>query len=209
MNKSHFFTFPLLLILSLPVSANVVDTADVSIGGNTYRTFQDDTTSLLWLDLDNFWDDTTSYNSLTSSLVGSGFRLASLSDLADLQLSIPAIPANFAAEVTIVGGNNVSRNLIWGIYEDGDSSDGVSYSWKDDSDVVWNFTFNAVSESAFFFSSNSTDRDLGAWVVAENVDIVPAAVPVPTLSFWGLAILMGLVLIFAANARRKFNKTAY
>lgn len=112
MIKSRLLAILFALALSLPVSADVIESTDVSIGGNTYQTFQDDTTSLIWLDLDSFWDGTTTYNSLIALLAGSGFHLATLEELSALQLSMPAVPANFAAEVVIVGGNNTSRQSI-------------------------------------------------------------------------------------------------
>ena len=98
MNKSHLLAFLLLPVLSLPVSAAVIEGSDVLIGGDTYQTFRDDTTSLIWLDLDSFWDGTTTYNSLISLLDGSGFHLATLPELEALLLSMPAVPANFAVK---------------------------------------------------------------------------------------------------------------
>ena len=109
-----------------PASAGVINSSDVLIGGNPYRTFQDTNTNLVWLDLDNFFDATSTYDSIVALLSGSGFHLASLAELQGLEASIPAIPANFASEVPIVGGNYAgsphatgTRNLMWGIYEDG------------------------------------------------------------------------------------------
>ena len=177
MNNIRLFAISLLLVFSLPASAGVVDTPDASFGGQTYQTFQDDTTSLYWLDLDNFWDDTSTYNSLIALLDGSGFHLATLEELTALQASIPAIPANFATEVVITGGNNTTRQIMWGIYEDGNPIDGVSYAWKFDIDTDWLSTFNIIAADQIFSNSNSTHNDLGAWIVGGDV--------IPTYSVGG------------------------
>ena len=168
MNKIRLFAISLLLVFSLPASAGVVDTPDVSFDGQTYRTFQDDTTSLYWLDLDNFFDETSTYNSLIALLNGSGFHLATMGELTALQASIPAIPENFASEVVITGGNNTSRQLMWGIYEDGNPIDGVSYAYKYDNSS-WLLGFNIIAADIIFSITPSSDNDLGAWIVEGDV----------------------------------------
>ena len=111
MNKIRLFAISLLLVFSLPASAGVVDTPDASFGGQTYQTFQDDTTSLYWLDLDNFWDDTSTYNSLIALLDGSGFHLATLAELTALQASIPAVPAPRSANLSATRSlNNLDQD---------------------------------------------------------------------------------------------------
>ena len=167
MNKIRLFAISLLLVFSLPASAGVVDTPDVSFGGQTYRTFQDDTTSLYWLDLDNFWDETSTYNSLIALLNGSGFHLATLTELTALQASIPAVPANFATELVITGGNNTTRQLMWGIYEDGNPADGISYAFKEEGEGAfeWFTQINQTTATAIFSTVNPVFKDLGAWIV--------------------------------------------
>lgn len=200
MKKLRLCMFSLLLILSMPALAGVIEAPNVTIGNSSYETFQDDTTSLIWLDLDSFWDDTTTYNSLVTLLAGSGFRLATASDLALLEASMPAIPANFAAEVVIVGGNYTSRNLMWGIYEDGNSSDGVSYSYRYGTDNAWQYSYNIVSPTEVFSNHNQTERDLGAWVVADESRPVE---PVPTLNWLGIAALVFMLTGFVYYRHRK------
>ena len=175
--------------------AAIINSANVTIGATSYRTFQDTTTGLTWLDLDNFWDSTTTYNSLVALLSGSGFHLATLSDLTTLQASIPAIPANFASETLIAGGNYVGnphpgadRPLMWGIYEDGNPGNGVSWSWKFNTDLLWNFTTDIIAATSALQSANPVNQDLGAWVVSDGV--LQAPVPEPaTLTMFGLGAL--------------------
>lgn len=173
--KKYLFVPLACVFLSPLASASVIESANVTISGKVYNTFQDTNTSLQWLDIDNFWDGTSTYNSLIALLSGSGFRLANSSELAILQASMPAVPANFASEAAIVGGNLsnnpfITRDLIWGIFEDGDSSDGVSWSWKFSGDTSWNFTANVWNANDPLYSANP---DLGAWVVGNSVVSVP------------------------------------
>jgi hypothetical protein len=182
-------------------SAAVIDVSDVVVAGSSYRAFQDTTTGLVWLDLDNFFfDNTATYNSIVILLAGSGFHLASITDLLLLTGSIPAVPANFNAEAVVVGANYAgsphatgTRSLMWGIYEDGNSADGVSYVYRFGSSTFWNMGSNLVSATAALNSVNSTDSDLGAWIVADA-----AEVPEPVG-----AALVGLGLAWAALLRRK------
>jgi hypothetical protein len=160
--------------------ASIADAPDVMIDGNTYRAFIDKNTGLTWLDLDNFWDETSTYNSIVTLLTGSGFRIARTSELEGLQASIPAIPANFSAEALIVGGNYIGnphpgsdRDLMWGVFDDGDSSDGVSYSWKFGSDVSWGFYTNRLSPFTSLRSLSTSSQDLGAWIVGNGKKEAP------------------------------------
>lgn len=41
------------LLGTVAANAGVIDVPNVTIGGNSYRAFQDTTTGLTWLDLDN------------------------------------------------------------------------------------------------------------------------------------------------------------
>jgi hypothetical protein len=163
-----------LIALQDQCSASIANGPDVVIGGSTYRTFVDETTGLRWLDLDNFWDETSTYDSIAALLAGSSFRLARTPELEELQASIPAIPANFSAETLIVGGNSIDgnphpgedRDLMGGIFDDGDSSDGVAYSFKTGVSDSWSFATNALSPSVPLRSSQPTYQDLGAWIVS-------------------------------------------
>jgi hypothetical protein len=200
---------PLLAVFalgSLPVNAGIVDVSDVTIGGNPYRTFQDTTTNLIWLDLDNFFFTDTTYNSLIPLLSGSGFHLATQAELDALGLSIPAVPANFAAEAAILGANYPGsphapggRSLMWGIYEDGDPSDGVSYLYRYDYDTSWNYSPNVVAAGNILRLENNFAQDLSAWVVA---DAANTKAPEP-----GTITLLGAGLAGLAMLRRRVARS--
>lgn len=198
-----------LLVFSVFISpaaiASVVNSTDVLFGGKTYGTYQDTTTSLTWLDLNNFWGEGLSYNSLVSSLDGSGYHLATLPELSLLQSSMPADPANFVSDATIVGGNLSSRNLLWGIYEDNNALDGISWSWRFDYDTNWNLGTNVLSAATLLDNANYFHSDLGAWVVSDfasvsdNEDVNISTVPVPAAAWLFGSALLG----FAGVSLRK------
>ena len=49
---------------ALPAKAGIVNIANVSVNGSPYRAFQDTTTGLAWLDLDNLFFTDTTYTTL-------------------------------------------------------------------------------------------------------------------------------------------------
>jgi hypothetical protein len=190
-----------LVSLVWQAQSTVIDSANVNIDGRSYRTFIDQSTNLTWLDLDNFWDSTSTYNSITSTLSGSRFHLANMIDISKLQLSIPGVPSNFSNEVLIVGGNYIGnsrprhdRNLMWGIFEDGNSADGVSWSFKfDTTGYFWSYGFDDVMPGATLLSVDP-HRDLGAWVVSNRVIPlppvpIPAALPLLATALAGLGFM--------------------
>ncbi|MDB5800465.1 MAG: hypothetical protein JWL63_1404 [Rhodocyclales bacterium] len=202
MNMMHTIRNAALVLATLSAfsgaaSATVVTAGNVTISAQTYGAFEDSTTHLTWLKLDNFWN-TTTYDSLTASLVGSGFHLATLGQLQALQTSMPASPAAFSYDTHVVGGNymgnpapGMDRSLIWGIYEDGNAADGVSYSWIYDTDTTWNFGPNSVAHNAQLKNANASNQDLGAWVVSNSVLASvpePASLALVGVAFAGLAL---------------------
>jgi hypothetical protein len=94
-----------MIFSTITANAGVIDVPNVPVGVNSYRAFQDTTTNLVWLDLDNVFFTDHTYNTVVALLSGSGFHLANLAEIQALQASIPAAPANFSAEAAIVGAN--------------------------------------------------------------------------------------------------------
>ena len=158
--------------------ALVIESTDVTIDGKSYGTFIDDTTNLTWLDIDGFWDRYSSYNSITTLLSGSGFHLANLVELQTLQTSMPAIQANYTTDALIVGGNyfgnphpGLDRNLMGGIYDDGNNSS-ISLSWRWD-DTDWLFAADRLAPGHNIFRINGAHQDTGAWIVSDKILTVP------------------------------------
>jgi hypothetical protein len=190
------------LIAGMPVHATVIDTPDVVIGTNSFRTFQDVSTGKIWLDLDNFFGSSYSYNSVVTLLSGTQFHVATLSDMNALQASIPAVPANFAAEVVIVGGNylgspyaNGTRSLMYGVYDDGGlgaptyASDFFRYSTTT---ISWGQNIDSLR----------TDLPLSFLAPDVGVFVVGPTQPFPEPETYAM-MLAGLGLLGFAARRRK------
>jgi len=175
----------LLLLAVGPAPAGIIDVSDVTVGVNTYHAFQDTTTGKTWLDLDSFWNSPNSYNSIVGFLAGSGYHLATLAELQQLQTSVGANPATFSNDVQIMGGNyvgrtpspGINRDLIFGIYEDGDPLNGVSYSWRLGNSTAWGFFSNSVNPSLSISDPQLYAPDLGAFVVADAAGVSPTPEP--------------------------------
>lgn len=189
-----------ILLAGMPVHATVIDSSNVVIGGHSYRTFQDTTTGNIWLDLDNFFSQGYTYNSINALFAGSDFHLGTLPEIALLQASIPAVPGSFAAEVAIVGGNypgsphaDGTRSLMFGVYDDGDSAM-VSTFWRYDITAgPWSHTIDYIPSD---LPLSNGSADLGAWVVGPSTH----AIPEPETYAMMLA---GLGLLGFAARRRK------
>ena len=79
---------------------------------------------------------------------------------------------------------------MWGIYEDGNPSDGVPYSWRYDTGTSWSFGSNLVVPGETLRSQNAEEQDLGAWIVQDAQGIPePSTVALLGLGLAGLAIL--------------------
>ena len=124
--KKYFVVLILgaFLTFARPADALIVDLPDMGSTGF----FKDLTTGYIWMDIDNFFGQT--YSSISSSLSGSDFHLASLSEINQLKLSAPAELALFDAHSAIMGGST-SVNLIWGFFDDdGNHTNGGSWNYK-------------------------------------------------------------------------------
>ena len=181
--------------------ASVIEAQDIVVNGITFESFEDTLSGHYWLDLDNFWDPFpyNTFNTLKAFLAGSQFHIASSIEIQNLMTSMPAIPANFAADTRIVGGNffgnphpGDDRGTIFGIYDDGVAT-AMSLAFKKINQDVWHNAMNSINPTTQFQTfgggiDGEEYRDLGAWVVSTT--FAPAIIPEPaTLTLFGLGLL--------------------
>lgn len=184
--------------------AAVIDVADVNIGGNNYRAFQDVDSNRVWLDLDNFLNyngNPQSFDSLTTLLAGSGYRVATLADVQALNSSMTSSSDTWLTMAQIMGGNYAgsshmpgNRSLMWGIYEDAGTVD-YAYRFSSDSEMHYAPDINLSFTEIF---SDRGLGDLGAWVVSD----ASAATPEP-----GSVFLLGAGMAGLAIGRRRAKNT--
>jgi len=195
----------LFLFTGFQVNAGVIDSVDVTIGGNTYTSFVDDVSGYTWLDLDNFWGVADTYNSVVNELAGSSFSLATQAQAGSLFSSIGTVASGteFASVAEVVGGNYIGngsvgadRELIWGVLAS-DTSDGLA-DWAFDLaplDGTMRFGSNRIGSLTTLSAYNVRYMDLGAWVVSTTL---VAQVPEPSI-----IALFGLGLVGIGFARRR------
>ncbi len=78
--------------------------------------FTDQSTGLVWIDLDNYWGSGLTYDSIQTSLDGSGFHIATGDGLLALQSSAGSNPADFSTNKSIMQSSPGSNfDMIWGV----------------------------------------------------------------------------------------------
>lgn len=120
------------------VSAPIVDYTD--IGG--LRTFLDQGTGLIWVDMDNFFDMSTAQMKAVVEAVG--FTFADRATLETLLNSLPLPDSATWDSYAAIMGSAPNRELIWGSYDDGGDPNfaGWAFSFREDSS--WSFVDSVV-----------------------------------------------------------------
>jgi hypothetical protein len=149
-----------------PAQAAIINHTDV----NGLRTFEDVGTGLVWVDFDNFFNQSTS--TMKTIVEAAGFTFANRSSVQTLLDGIPDLPNSWNSYASVMGRSS-TRDLIWGSYDSGDNNSiGWAYSFSGDS--AWGY----ADDSSFSISSipNTLDGDMNIFAYQSQS---PTAVPEP------------------------------
>ena len=178
-------TIALSFFVASLASAAVIDNADV----NGLKTFKDTNTGRVWLDMNNFYDTAANNGSTGNQMMtiaqAAGFTVASKTDVSAMLSTLPLTGGEWAGYATVMG-YGVPRQLIWGMYDDGDGSPyGWAFAYSGDSG--WGYGDN-VYDPSFQVNDGSTGaEDMGLFAY-QQVSAVPepASLGLVGLAFAGL-----------------------
>lgn len=193
--KSAFAVIATVMAVSGAAHAAVVDSANVA----GLKTFTDTNTGRVWLDLDNFFDSASATTSTTpasmmTAAAAAGFTLASGTDLHQLLDSLPLSGGEYSSYAAVMGSGQ-PRQLIWGLYGQGDTEvSGSRYAWAYAfaGDSSWNFS-GTPAWDANSIPNSAGNQDLGVWAFQT------AAVPEPST----YAMLLAGLGMLGFTARRR------
>lgn len=181
--KKFILTVALLLCNAVAGHATIVDYADV----NGLHTFQDQTTGRVWLDMNNFFNQT--FDQMAATAAAAGFSIANQSDVSQLLATLPYPNANWSSYTSIMG-EAPHRNIIWGAYLLNPTDTVHQWAYSFDYDISWSY--------AGGFSNNEIPNeftlvaDLNIWAYQTSNSTAP--VPEPgTIALLGLG-MAGLAL---------------
>jgi len=193
--KLFVILFVMLFLMATGGSlmASVVDNPDI----NSFHTFKDNGTGRIWLDMNNFFNEST--NDMVTAATAAGFTFATMTDVEQLLYSLP-LTANQWSGYAAIMGSAPHRDLIWGSYFESAST--VGWAWAFSGDSGW-----SIENSSYYppgsmnWSSipnvGTSDADMNIWAYYSGNQNVPE----PTTM-----LLLGLGLVGLAGARRKIKK---
>lgn len=174
-----------LLTAAAAQAGPVINWSDV--GG--LRTFKDTGTGRVWLDMDNFFNaaatsGTTGF-AMIAAAQGAGFTFATYSDVYELLNSLPLGGGQWASYAAVMGYGH-PRQLIWGMYDDGNGNP-YGYAWAYSNETSWSYNGNATDANFVQNGNSPGSMDMGLWAYQTGT----ASVPDPGSSL--LLLGMGLV----------------
>jgi hypothetical protein len=159
-----------------------------NIGG--FGTFQDENTGRIWLDMDNFFNKSTT--DMVAAATAPGFTFATYADVSQLLSSLPLTGGEWTSYKAIMG-DAPNREIIWGSYFLTAST--VGWAWAGPSDTSW--LFSGGMDWDFIPNLGTPYVDMNIWAYTES----GAAVPEPATM-----LLLGSGLIGLIGLRKKFKR---
>jgi hypothetical protein len=169
--------------------------ADIVTSGSVdgLATFQDQNTGLVWLDLNDFFNE--NYDQMAATATAAGFTLADGQDVQSLLNSIPVGGAAWSTDASIMG-SAPNRALIWGGYL-GSSNASAGWAYAFQGDATWTLVDDAVPSNTVP-NGDSDIADMDIFAFKTGTSSVPDASSTLTLVGGALAGLAAL--------RRRFAK---
>ncbi len=201
--KNLYTSVLALSLLSIFNQSQAAIVASGNVDGLT--TFQDTTTGLVWLRLDNFFNPVTATSTFTGNNMlsvanAAGFTEANNTSMTQLMADTSDMGSNWSTYANLMGYGQ-PRQLIWGIYTSNGDPSLQSWAYAYGPDSPYNTNGWVTSDSGYPMSdiaagNSAGAQDLGLWAYKGSA----APVPEPTE---GALLLSGIGLLGFIASRRK------
>lgn len=178
-----------LMVPLASLHANIVSVPDV----DGLTAFQDTNTGLVWLGLNNFFNESPADQLVTAE--AAGFSLADTGQVNFLLNSLPLDGGQWSTYASIMG-SAPNRGLIWGDYSDASYPGQQEWAYAYSGDTSWSYELND-GPMTFIPNGGGPYADLNLWAVQTGNSQVPDAAPT--------ALILGVALLGLAVMRRRLG----